>query len=265
MSAARARRPRAATPARPRGGAAGARPGGDRRRAARAPDTAPVVRVRPATTARWADLERLFGAHGACAGCWCMWPRVTSREFAAGKGAPHRRALKRLVDSGRPPGLIAYAGREPIGWVAMAPRSEYRRLATSRVMAAVDDTPVWAVVCFFVARAWRRRGVTAELLAAAKSFAASRGAVALEGYPFDPHGAAMADAFAWHGLASAFASAGFAEVARRSPTRPVMRCTLARPRAASSRGARGAVAGGAGPAPPAPTARHARAARPERG
>jgi hypothetical protein len=34
---------------------------------------------------------------------------------------------------------------------------------------------------------------------------------------------ATADAFAWNGLAAAFRKAGFREVARRSPTRPIMR------------------------------------------
>ena len=188
------------------------------------------VRARPVTAARWADLERLFGARGACAGCWCMWPRQTAREFAQDKGAANRRAMKRLVAADERPGLIAYAGREPVGWVALAPRERYRRLATSRVMAPVDDTQVWSVVCFFIAREWRGRGLTEFLLGAAKAFAAGRGARVLEGYPFDARGARMADAFAWHGLVEAFEAAGFSEVARRSPTRPVMRCALEAPR-----------------------------------
>lgn len=225
-----------------------------------------ILRALPATAARWADLERLFGARGACAGCWCMWPRRTAREFAAGKGAGNRRALRGLVNSGAAPGLIAYAGREPVGWVALAPRAEYRRLATSRVMAPVDETPVWSVPCFFIARAWRGRGVSAFLLEAAKRFAARRGARVLEGYPIDPRGARMADTFAWHGLAAAFEAAGFAEVARRSPARPVMRAALApvrRPaRAGATRGASRSR-----PARPAAVARPpgpARARRPRR-
>lgn len=185
------------------------------------------LRALPVTPSRWSDLERLFGARGACAGCWCMWPRLTAGAFQRGKGEPNRRALKRVVASDGRPGLIAYAGREPIAWVAVAPRTAYARLATSKVMAPVDDAPVWSVPCFFVAKAWRGRGVTEFLLNAAKAFAARRGARALEGYPIDAKGKRQADTFVWLGLASAFEAAGFTEVARRSPTRPVFRCELA--------------------------------------
>ncbi len=180
---------------------------------------------RPVTPERWPDLARLFGPRGACAGCWCMWFRLGRREFDAGKGEGNRRALRRLVDAGEPVGLLAYAGREPVGWCAFAPRAAYRRLETSRVLAPVDARPVWSAPCFFVARGWRRRGLTAAMLEQAKVLAAKGGAEALEGYPIESR-APMADAFLYHGAASAFRQAGFIEVARRSPTRPIMRCEL---------------------------------------
>ena len=41
------------------------------------------------------DLERLFGPSGAYSGCWCMFFRQTSREFAAGAGEPNRAAMPR--------------------------------------------------------------------------------------------------------------------------------------------------------------------------
>jgi GNAT superfamily N-acetyltransferase len=84
---------------------------------------------------------------------------------------------------------------------------------------------VWSVVCFFVTKAWRGRGVTVRLLEAAARYAAQHGATMLEGYPVAAKSRQSA-AFVWTGLASAFASAGFEEVARRSPTRPVMRRAL---------------------------------------
>jgi GNAT superfamily N-acetyltransferase len=182
-----------------------------------------ALRCLPATPARWSDVERLFGDRGACAGCWCMWPRLSGREFARGRGAGNRRALKRLIGSGAEPGLVAYRGREPVGWCALAPRTEYTRLERSRVMAPVDDQPVWSVVCFFTARDARGTGVTTALLEAAVEHAAKRGARIIEGYPLDHGGQRLADAFAWFGLASSFHRAGFREVARRSRTRPIMR------------------------------------------
>ena len=174
----------------------------------------------PLTPDRWRDLVRLFGARGACGGCWCMWPRLPRAEFRAGAG--NKRAFRRAVAAGDPPGVLAYVDGEPAGWCAVGPRAIYRRLETSRILQPVDERPVWSVVCFFVARTFRRRGLSVKLLDAAARFAASRGARIVEGYPTDAK-AKAADAFVWTGLAAAFERAGFTEVARRSPTRPIMR------------------------------------------
>jgi GNAT superfamily N-acetyltransferase len=186
----------------------------------------PPVRFDVLTPARWADVERLFGPRGACAGCWCMWPRLTSAEFAKGRGDGNRRAFRRVVESGERPGILAYADGQPVGWCAVAPREVYRRLERSRVLKPVDDQRVWSVVCFFVARPLRRRGLTVRLLREAVRFAANRGARIIEGYPVEPRAGRTADAFAWTGLSSAFRRAGFKEVLRRSETRPIMRYVI---------------------------------------
>ncbi len=181
------------------------------------------IAIEPATGERWADLAALFGARGACGGCWCMFWRQTGAEFTARKGDKNRRALRRLVQSDDPPGLLAYVDGEPAGWIAVAPRDDYRRLERSRILKPVDDLPdVWSVPCFFVARPHRRHGLTVALLRAAVDFAARRGARTVEGYPVEADGV-KPDVFVYTGLASAFRQAGFREVARRSPTRPVMR------------------------------------------
>jgi len=182
--------------------------------------------VHPLTPDCWADLERLFGPRGACAGCWCMWWRLPAATWRAQRGEGNHRAFREVVRRGPPPGLLAYAEGEPVGWCALAPRAVYVRLATSRTLQPVDDRPVWSVVCFFVARTWRGRGVSRALLEAAKDYARAAEARCLEGYPVEP-GRRQADAFVYSGLASAFRRAGFVEVARRSPTRPIMRCELA--------------------------------------
>jgi GNAT superfamily N-acetyltransferase len=179
----------------------------------------------PLTPDRWDDLTRLFGPRGASAGCWCMWWRLPHAEWKRKKGASNRRAFRRVVEAGPPPGVLAYAGDEPVGWCALAPRADYPRLGGSRVLAPVDATPVWSVTCFFVARPWRGRGLTRALLDAAAAYARGRGARVLEGYPVEVR-ARTADAFVYTGLASAFAKAGFREVARRSPTRPLVRRAL---------------------------------------
>ena len=185
-----------------------------------------ALAFRPLTPDRWTDLEALFGPRGACGGCWCMWWRLVRSDFEKGKGAANREALRALVEAGPPPGLLAYDHRQPVGWCALAPREAYSRLARARTLKPLDARPVWSVTCFFVARPYRRRGVTAELLKAAARWAASRGATILEGYPVDTRGRSTADAFAYTGLPSAFEAAGFREAARPSPTRPIMRLSL---------------------------------------
>ena len=177
---------------------------------------------RPLTPDRWGDLERLFGPRGACAGCWCMWWRLSRPEWNRGKGEGNRKAFRKLVRSGTEPGVLAYADGEPVGWCAIAPREQYPRLASSRILQPVDDQPVWSVTCFYIARSFRHQGLSAALLKAAADFARARSAKIVEGYPHDVKKTA-ADVFVYTGLASAFRKAGFKEVARRSKTRPVMR------------------------------------------
>jgi GNAT superfamily N-acetyltransferase len=182
---------------------------------------------KPATAAEWDDLAALFGPRGACGGCWCMWWRLSRRDFARRKGDGTRRALKRLVERGPAPGILAYDGDRAVGWCCVGPRGDFPLLERSRVLARVDDEPVWSIVCFFVARDRRRRGLTRRLIAAAVSYAASRGARIVEAYPMEA-GSGQPDAFVYTGLVSAFASKGFVEVARRSKRRPIVRRRIRR-------------------------------------
>jgi GNAT superfamily N-acetyltransferase len=187
----------------------------------------PTLTFHPLTPKRWPDVEKLFGKRGACGGCWCMYWRQTRAEYEARKGAGNRRAFRNLVSAGAEPGLLAYADGQPVGWCALAPRSQYVRLETSRVLAPVDEQPVWSVVCFFIARPWRNRGLSAKLLRAAADFARRHGAKILEGYPVVARKGRMPDTFAYTGLPGGFLRAGFHEVARRSPVRPIMRKRMA--------------------------------------
>lgn len=178
---------------------------------------------RPLAADNWVDLERLFGERGASGGCWCMLWRLSPGEFKSQKGERNRLALQSLARSKMPPGVLAFDADKPIGWCAIAPREDYPGLARSRVLKPVDDHPVWSVSCFFIDRAYRRRGVSQKLLLAAADFAGARGAKIVEGYPVDPADKNYPAVFAWTGTAKCFREAGFEECARRSPTRPIMR------------------------------------------
>jgi len=180
----------------------------------------------PLTVERWSDLEKLFGARGACGGCWCMSWRLHRSQYEEQKGARNKAAFRKIVADGPSPGVLAYSGAEPVGWCAVAPREVNARLENSRVLTRVDNQPVWSVTCFFVAKPFRRGGVSVQLLKAAVAHAAKCGARIVEGYPVEPKKNPMPDVFAWTGIASAFRKAGFKEVARRSPVRPIMRFTI---------------------------------------
>jgi GNAT superfamily N-acetyltransferase len=152
-----------------------------------------------------------------------MYWRIKRSEYEQQKGDGNRQAFKEIVDSGTIPGILAYHDNQPIGWCAVQPREAYPALERSRILKPVDDQPVWSITCFFVARPYRRQGVTGQLVQAAVAFALERGASIIEGYPKEQKKDKEADAFAWTGYVSAFEMAGFVEVARRSETRPVMR------------------------------------------
>ena len=202
------------------------------------------LKFHPLTLNRWKDLEELFGERGACGGCWCMWWRLTRSEFERQKGSKNKAALKKIVKSGQVPGILAYANGKPIAWCSVGPRETYPALERSRTLKRIvenpalrisqggeqsrtteggDDKPIWSIVCLFVAKPFRNKGVSVKIIRAAVDYAKKKGAKIVEGYPKEPKKGRWPDAFIWTGHVSAFQKAGFVEVHRGSPTRPIMR------------------------------------------
>lgn len=171
----------------------------------------------------WPSLETLFGEKGACGGCWCMTWRLKSKDYERLKGAGNKRAFKRLATSGHSLGIIATIAGDPVAWCSVSPRDELVRLENSRILSRIDENPVWSITCLFIKKEYRRKGLSAKLISAAADYAKSKGATIVEGYPVLPKKQPIPDVFAFTGVASAFLEAGFVEVARRSPTRPIMR------------------------------------------
>jgi GNAT superfamily N-acetyltransferase len=182
----------------------------------------PKLEVVPVTAEHWPAIESLFGKRGACGGCWCMAFRRSRKEYAHHKGEGNRRALKRLILSGTPIGVLAFAGLIPVGWCAIAPKSEFVVLRNSRNFSGLQGSAVWSVTCFYVAKDYRRKGVSLPLLKGALRLAKNHGAKVVEGYPHEPR-QEMPPPFVWTGIAEVFRRAGFTEVERRSPYRPLMR------------------------------------------
>jgi GNAT superfamily N-acetyltransferase len=184
--------------------------------------------VAPLTPDRWTDLEAIFGAKGCsiARSCWCMAYRLSGSRGPLPPGVTraqaNRAALKALVDAGNPPGLIGYRGNIPVGWVSIGPREEYARLKRSSVMKPVDEQPVWSVICFVVPAEHRGQGVARALLNGAVAYAKKNGATLIEAYPVDKPTRSNDD-FMWFGAKSMYDKAGFKEVARRKPHRPIVR------------------------------------------
>jgi GNAT superfamily N-acetyltransferase len=180
------------------------------------------VEIWPATAERWADLELLFGERGACGGCWCMWWRLPRAVYERSKGAGNRQLLEQLIGAGGEPGLLAYVDGQVAGWCSVGPREVFPRLATSRTMRGVEGEGIWSIVCLFVDRRFRRRGLSTALLQAAAEYATGRGATIVEGHAVVPRKAVVPPVFAFTGLLSAYLAAGFVEVGRPSETRALM-------------------------------------------
>jgi len=192
----------------------------------------PSVEVQPLTPDRFPDLAALFEEGGDPKWCWCTYFRFRGRDWSNSTAARNRAELQSLTKRKLAPGLVAYRDDRAVGWVSLAPREDYERLASSKVLAPVDEVPVWSIVCFVVSRRSRRQGVAAALLAAAIEYARSHSATTLEAYPVEvPKGERIPSANAFHGTLSMFERAGFTVVERRqwnatSPVRPIVRRAL---------------------------------------
>ena len=136
-----------------------------------------------------------------------------------------KQALRELASQSPPPGLIGYRGKTPVGWISLGPRQDFAKLARSPVMKPVDDKPVWSIICFVVPSEFREQGVARELLAGAIKYARKQGAKLLEAYPVDKIAAPSSES-SWFGSKAMFDDAGFEEVVRRKPARPIVRLHL---------------------------------------
>ncbi|HWI81696.1 GNAT family N-acetyltransferase [Ramlibacter sp.] len=197
--------------------------------------------IHPLTRERWADLEAIFGAKGCSIArqCWCMYYRRSGGRGQLPQGMTvaefNKSQLLALVEAGPPPGLLGYRDGTPVGWVSLGPREAYGRLARSPVMKPVDDQPVWSIICFVVPSEYRGQGVALALLEGAVAYAGEQGARLVEAYPVDRAAGPQADSL-WFGVKTMYDAAGFEEVARRKPDRPVVRLAPA----AKKRGPKGA-------------------------
>jgi GNAT superfamily N-acetyltransferase len=184
------------------------------------------IKVVPATPDRWPDIEQLF----AKTPCWCQYWRVsaskygrTSKDQLAGRLVERKKGMRSWLEKPSPPGVMAYIDSQPVGWCGFGPRHEMERLVRSRTIPAVDDHPVWSLVCFLVLPGHRGQGVARALLRGAIDCARSYSAPALEAYPIDPASTRINTSSVYMGSVSMFEKEGFVrvlETSARSAGRP---------------------------------------------
>jgi len=201
----------------------------------------PVLEIHPLTAQRWDDAVAVFGTRGDPARCWCQWFRVRNPQWRSATTASNRAGLRRQAEGASaghpPPGVVGYLDRLPVGWCGAGPRQGYPRVLASQLLRAdavaadVEDPDVWSVTCFVVRAGRRNQGLSLGLLEAAVELAGAFGARVVEGYPIDVDvkaaaGTPISTSGLYHGALSTFLKAGFREVARPSPARPVVRLEL---------------------------------------
>ena len=191
------------------------------------------LEIHPVTPERWNDLVTLFETSPVLGSCWCMSLRLRASEFSRFGAEARRRnreMMHGLVTAGTIPGLLAYAGGRPAGWISIGPREEFARLRRSPRRDPVNDLSVWSIVCFYTRREYRRQGMTRALIQAAVHYAAAHGAAAVEAYPLAAWGEQVGASDAYTGMASTFRDLGFSEVGvagkNRGQPRLVMHCDL---------------------------------------
>ena len=178
----------------------------------------------PLTKTNWPKFVQLFGNKGACGNCWCMYYRLPKADFTEGKVEEgNKEAMQSLLMENKPTGIIAFYEGQPIAWCAFAPREDFIKHEKSRVHKRIDDLPVWYIPWFFIDKAFRRQGVSVELLKGVISYAKENNISIIEAYPTIPTTESIADSLAWIGLYKSFERAGVEIVDRTSKNRPMVR------------------------------------------
>lgn len=177
----------------------------------------------------WNELEQVLGERGGARGCWCMHWRLSYPEWAEGQGDGNRKALRKRAEQDPAPGLVGYLDDDPVAWIAFGDRAEYPRMARSPIMRSINDSPGWIISCVFIRPDHRGAGLPLEMIGAACEFASRSGQHIVEAVPVDPaEGQRAGPDNVMTGIASTYRQAGFVEIARPKPDRPVMQRTVSR-------------------------------------
>jgi GNAT superfamily N-acetyltransferase len=168
---------------------------------------------------RFFDHERgpAFADNPEWAKCYCHFYEVpVAIDWPSLSAAQNRVAMQARIEVGEMEGFLAYAGSEPVGWLNAQPRHKlphcFDRMGVAATPLPCAPYEAAVIVCFIIAPAWRRRGVSRALLAEALSSLGARGFKLVDAFPFKA-GDSERGADHYHGALSTFVAAGFAPLA----------------------------------------------------
>ena len=180
----------------------------------------PDIHFRSVTKDNWHDLETLFEETGGPKYCWCMVWRAVGDERKNTKGKNRKKFLKKRVDTKTPVGILAYIENKHVGWCSIAPKITHRKLDDLKQDSHYKN--IWSIVCFFIKKEFRNRGITNLLINQAVEYAKANNADEVEAYPVDEE----SPSYRFMGFVSTFAKHGFDEIGKAGNRRHVMRLVI---------------------------------------
>ena len=189
------------------------------------------VDIQPLTPDLWPAFEDLFGKQGACYGCWCTYFRLPPAARKANDSQQKKAIIRKRIEAGPPPGLLAFDDGQAVGWMQIGPRADVPEWNNAgRGSAPVEpghasDPAVWAISCFFLRKKARGTGLTHRLVEAGLAFARENEARFVEACPIN-HSKSSDSVGLFVGSTRVFEKAGFSRLAERKAGRPLMRYVL---------------------------------------
>jgi GNAT superfamily N-acetyltransferase len=171
---------------------------------------------------RRADFYRLHSEANGCAWCYCVaWWAPTWEGWGERTAEANRALREALLARGEYDGYLLYEDDAPVGWCQVGPRDRLEKL--TRQLALPPDPETWAITCFQIAPAHRRKGLATRLLREVLRDLRGQGVRRVEAFP--KRGDALDVEDLWNGPESMFRAAGFT-VTRDDARRPVLALEL---------------------------------------
>lgn len=142
--------------------------------------------------------------------CYCRCHHFDHKEcdFDSTSAEENRAAVIDLINNGHLKGYLAYNKRKPIGWLNANTRKNFSAVPYDKLNGSEK---VGSIMCFVIAKDYRRQGIAQKLLESACEDFKRQGLEIVEGYPVID---VVGDDKNYHGPLSLYFSAGFEEFDR---------------------------------------------------